>query len=270
MSNQVINSKKVKKGFYDDYPSNWDEIREKTLERFNFKCSKCDRKDKLAVAHIDQNTQNNSDENLIIFCPKHHIEHDQPYHVFSMMASKNRKTDNSFLGEKIKLRCQVIQDINKNEINVLECFAGDGVLWDEVKKSFPNKKINVLKIDKKGEKTGVYLKGDNVKFIGLFEFDHYDVIDLDAYGTPINQLEVVFMRRYKGVVLYTFIQTSIGALNHKMLETIGYKKTMITKCPTLFNKNGFDKFCQYLAVNGIKKVVNYSRDRKNYGFFYAA
>ena len=76
--------------------------------------------------------------------------------------SKGRiKTDNSFLSDKIKLRLNHLP--RQDNINVLDCFAGEGVIWDSIKKR-TDKSITVVGIEQKNKK-GVYLKGNNLKFI---------------------------------------------------------------------------------------------------------
>jgi superoxide dismutase len=253
--------------FYKNYSDDWKKIKEEILERDNYECVKCQRKDKLAVAHLDQITENNDPENLLTLCPKCHIQHDQPYHVFSMQASRSRKTDNSFFEDKVDLRLESLKSIKNESINVLEAYAGDGLIWRNVQKH-TKKELKILKIEKKDEKTGVYLKGDNLKFIGLFDMSHYDIIDLDAYGSPYNQLKVIFLKKFKGIVHCTFIQAVLGRINNKMLEDIGYSRTQIKKCPSLFSKNGMEKMKQYLAINGVKKIhIKRPAERKNYFWF---
>lgn len=153
-----------------------------------------------------------------------------------------------------------------NNIMILEAFAGGGIIWEKVKE-VTEKKICILKIEKKDGKKGVYLKGDNIKFISMFQFDKYDIIDFDAYGSPFNQLEIIFKKKYKGIVHCTFIQSQFGRLNIKMLEQIGYSKTMINKIPSVFNKNGFEKFKLYLAINGVKTIRYISKNFKHYLWF---
>lgn len=179
------------------------------------------------------------------------------------------QTDNSYLEEKIFLRVKSIEEHmpKKQEIRVLECFAGDGYIWGEVRKRLPDRKIKVLRIDQKPDKKGVYLNGDNLKFIANFNLDAYDIVDLDAYSTPFNQLEIVLRKDYKGVVHCTFIQSMYGGLNQKMLNDIGYPESMVKKIPSLFNKNGLEKLKYWLSIYGIKEIIGYSFDWKHYFYF---
>lgn len=79
-----------------------------------------------------------------------------------------------------------------------------------------------------------------------------DIIDLDVYGIPFEQLEIIFDKKHKGIVFFTFILSGMGKANNGLLEHLGFTKDMINKTPALFNSNGFDKFCSYLSVRGEK------------------
>ena len=182
--------------------------------------------------------------------------------------AKKKQTDNDaqMFEVKIDLRQDLIKDMK--EVRVLEAFAGDGAIWGEIKRRNPDKKNKVLRIDQKPDKVGVYLKGDNTKFMGKMDLTKFDLIDLDAYGSPYNQLELVFASNYQGPVVCTFIQTMQGGLNKQLLIELGYSRKMIEKCPSLFSTNGFDKMKAYLAKKGVKKVKFYSQNRKNYFSFF--
>lgn len=252
--------------FYEQYPKYFrDFSREyiKKVGRCEFEDETC--KGKLTIAHIDQNPNNNKLDNIKVLYTSHHIRFDQPFHVTSM-GTNSKKTDNSHLEEKVLLRLETVNKIKKDKITVLEAYAGDGKIWEEVQKR-TDKKIQILKIEKKNDKKGVYLKGDNLKFIPLFDYSIYDIIDFDAYGVPYHQLETIFKNKYKGYVHVTFIQSGMGNLPNDMLVDLGYTKGMIKKCRTLFSKNGLEKMKRYLAINGVNKIDGYFFDRKSYFYF---
>ena len=177
----------------------------------------------------------------------------------------NHKTDNSFINEKVKLRIDNLPD--KKNIKVLDCFSGDGKIWDIVR-SKTKKDIDVMSIDSK-KKDRVYIQTDNIKILTSLDLENFDIIDLDAYGIPFAQVEILFKRLYKGKVFVTMCQSMFGALPKKLLYSVGYRKTMIEKIPSLFYRNGFEKFCNYLATRGIKKVQVYQTpdERKNYIYY---
>jgi len=174
------------------------------------------------------------------------------------------QTDNSNLSGKIQLRIESLPD--KQNIKVLECFSGDSKMWNSVIKK-TDKKIQILRIDQKPDKNSIYLKGDNIKFLGLMSLDNYDIIDLDAYGIPFKQLEIIFKKDYRGIVHVTCIQSIFGRINNNLLINLGYTKKMINKIPTIFMKNGALKLKKWLAKNGISKIRHITKNRKNYLWF---
>lgn len=165
----------------------------------------------------------------------------------------NHQIDNSYFADK-------------DEISVLDCFAGNGYIWDRVKK-ISGKKIKVLRIDKKSKSAGIFLKGDNIKFLKDMDLGQFDVIDLDSYGVPYAQLKIIFQKAFCGRVFVTFIQSVYGLLPKRMLYVLGYTKAMVDKIPTLFSQNGLKKFKNYLWLNGVRKVYIRSADRKHYLYF---
>lgn len=253
--------------FYPSYIDGWPDISRKMILDAK-KCFFCNHDGSgsniLTVAHLDQNPKNNDPVNVKVLCRSCHIKHDQKYHVFSMSTSK--KTDNSYTDIKISLRLETVNMIDKQEINVLEAYAGSGVIWSGVLRQ-TSKKINIIPIEVKDGKKGFYLKGNNEKFMPLFDFSHFDIIDLDAYGVPFNQLEVVFDKKFKGFVHCTYIQSGMGRLPNGLLQKIGYSKDMIKKIPTLFCKEGMVKMERYLQSYGIENITGYFIGRKNYFYF---
>jgi len=176
----------------------------------------------------------------------------------------SRQTDNSYLNEKIALRERYLPD--KKNINVLELFSGHGIIWNNIKYRNPDININVLRIDIKDIKG--CLRGNNLKFIPALNVKNYDIIDIDAYGVPFDQLELLFKQDISGIAVFvTFTQVMFGALPVKMLNKLGYTKSMVKKCRTLFSLNGFDKFCGYLYLNGVRYISYYHKCKKYYLYF---
>ena len=56
----------------------------------------------------------------------------------------------------------------------------------------------------------------------------------------------------------------MGKLPNKLLIKLNYSKEMIIKCPTIFNKNGFEKICNYIALNQIKNISYININNKYY------
>lgn len=176
------------------------------------------------------------------------------------------QTDNDPTGFYMKVNLRLSSISGMQDINILDAFAGKGRVWKEVQKSHPGK-IDVTQIDTRIDKEGAYLKGDNSKFISSIDLHQFDLIDLDAYGIPFKQLELIFKSKFKGIVHCTFIQSGMGMLPKKMLEQVGYSKRMVEKIPTLFSKKGIEILYKYLSINNIERLYLLSLGRKHYLYF---
>lgn len=169
--------------------------------------------------------------------------------------------------DKVLLRVNNLPE--NNPIKVLDCFGGEGKIWDKVR-LMTKRKIHVLPIDKNAYEGKVYLKGENIKYLKTLDLEKYDVIDLDAYGMPYKQLGIIFDRlkpTKTTTIFVTFIQVNVGSLQNDFLVELGYTKQMVKKVPTLFARKGFEKFKNYLAKKGIKNIKHRSLDRKHYIYF---
>jgi len=175
-----------------------------------------------------------------------------------------KKTDNSNFDIKKRLRNDFLP--NKKNICVLDCFYGNGFLWKEIIKINKNKNINVIGIDKKDNKHAKII-GDNIKYLlGMENLNIFDIIDLDSYGIPFKQCEILYNKKYTGIVFFTAIRSLYGALPKNMLNKIGFSNEMINECPTLFYNN--DRFFQYLSLTQVKKIKYYQPEQKKiYGTF---
>ncbi len=173
------------------------------------------------------------------------------------MSSQLVKKDNSYLNSKIKIRLSNTP-IN-HRIKVLDCYAGKSILWKSIAKQ---RDIELTRIDKK--KIAGALIGDNKKYLKSLKLDKYDIIDLDAYGIPYEQLKIIFENKYKGIVFITFIQSVYGNINKRLLNDIGYTKTMLEKTQTLFTRNGVEKLKRWLGIKGVKSWQRISINNKNY------
>ena len=189
------------------------------------------------------------------------------FQKFPSSMGATKKTENSHIEEKVFIRLQAIGEL-PGPVRVLDAFSADGRIWDNVK-ARTEKVINVTPIELRALNSNrIYLRGDNMKFIAGMNLSRYDVIDLDSYGVPFAQLELIFEKKFKGIVCVTFIQTVMGNLSDDFLEAIGFPRRMFKKCPTLFFRDGMQKMEQYLAMRGVTRITGYFLDdRKNYFFF---
>jgi len=177
-----------------------------------------------------------------------------------------KKTDNSYIDEKINLRLEVVNKINKKNINVLECYSGKGLLWNQVKEK-TDKNIKILKIDQKRISESSVLIGDNRKYLKCLDLSKYDIIDLDAYGIPYQQLETIFKKDYIGHVICTMIQTGMGNLNNGLLAILGFDNKITSQCRVFLSRFALEILCKYLYIKGIQNITGYFIERKRYFYF---
>lgn len=114
------------------------------------------------------------------------------------------------------------------------------------------------------------LTGDNLKLLSALDLNKYDIIDLDAYGTPSNQLEIIKKKSTKEnqYICLTMIQSGIGGIPNKVLNKNNITTKMLKKAKTIFYKNYQQKMYTYLIklFKNIKIIHWYSDSakRKNY------
>ena len=177
------------------------------------------------------------------------------------------KTDNDqkWAAGKINLRCLAVGD--RWQVRVLDAFGGQGVMWRAVKHRLNDREIKVLSIDAKNN--GVtQLQGDNLKFMAEMDLSGFDIIDLDAWGSPVPQLLLLKDKGYKGTVVCTFIQSVFGRLNIALLSSSGISPVMFRKIPPLFNRDGWNKFKQFLAYDmGVDNIYVIGGGKKRYCYF---
>jgi len=149
--------------------------------------------------------------------------------------------------------------------SILECYSGNGLIYDGVRK-LSDKKISVTRIDIKKDREGAYLCGDNRKYLKAMDLSAYNIIDLDAYGIPFDQIDIIMRRQWHGILFVTHIQSVMGTLPNKLLNRIGITRPMISKCPTLFSRLGLTPIKKMFSDYGSDKLTGYFIDRKSYFF----
>lgn len=169
-----------------------------------------------------------------------------------------KKTNNAFPELKKSLREIDLPDNPK----LLDCFAGDHKMWEgkPLERYYP--------VDKESYKN-LSIQADNLKILKSLDLSKFNVIDLDAYGVPFKQLDIIFNSEFEGTIYFTFIQTMFGKLPNRLLFEFGYTPEMIRKTQTVFNKHGFGKFKNFLAKRGVKKIKYFNPEgtQKYYGVF---
>lgn len=173
---------------------------------------------------------------------------------------QTKKTDNDFLRDKLDLR---IAHLPAGDLSVLDCYSGRGVIWRTVKK-MTKRAIKVLPIDVRDDIDFFHLHGSNADFLSTLDLKKYNIVDLDAYGVPYQQLRILFQKKYRGTVFVTFIQSLYGQMPKAMLADLGFSGAMVDKTPTLFGKRGWEYFKQWMALNGVTQIHHRSSSRKHY------
>lgn len=177
-----------------------------------------------------------------------------------------KKTDNHYLGDKIQLRIDHSPWPECGPMRVLDVFGGHGVVWRAIEKR-TGRGVERVGIDKRSDLFTPHAHGDNLKVMRAIDLAEFNVIDLDAYGIPIEQLCEVFDSGYHGTVFVTAIQTMHGNMPKRMLEEIGFTDDMIKKAPTLFSRRGFQYLKEWLATKGVARIIHRSWARKHYFVF---
>lgn len=175
------------------------------------------------------------------------------------------KTDNASVSNKAELRKQATAHLA--ELRVLDLFAGNNILWGHFKCA---RYYGVEEVKGKGKN----LRANNIRVIESLDLSGFNVIDLDSYGIPFNQLVLLFENSTlakETVIIYTCISGKMNGLNKKCLEHYGLSG-MYRKCKTLLNALSTELFYGWLYDKNIKTVkvqrptLCTSLD-KEYGYF---
>ena len=166
------------------------------------------------------------------------------------------KTDNSYLSDKVSMRSNHLPD--KEEVNVLDAYSSNGIIWRLVQDMNPATRFNIARLDKEASKQGFYIKTDNLRFLLSTDLNVYDVIDLDAYGVPYKQLEILFRKAenfdHVVKVFVTFNTVGMGQMPKGMLKYLGITEEMIANSPILCSKSPEEKIAGYLSVKGVRQL----------------
>ena len=172
-------------------------------------------------------------------------------------------TDNSNVFKKVSLRKQATAHLK--ELRVLDLFAGENILWSHLK---CDRYYGVEKIKGKGKN----LNADNIRIIESLDLSGFNVIDVDSYGIPFNQLYKIFLNKTladKTVIIYTLITNKMCGLNRYCLQTFNLSK-MYKKCNVVINAKAKELFDAFLYENGVRELFYYTDSQsyyKEYGYF---
>lgn len=161
------------------------------------------------------------------------------------MKSGRRTTDNSHFGAKIHLRLEAVDRCKRKNLYVLDAYSGYGHMWKEVQRQRPKLNIRTLGIDQRNMGPGV-IRGDNLKVLPSLDLAAFDVIDLDAYGMPVQQLSIVAAKAPGVPVVVTAISQRLGCAPNLLMDSLGLPRGWSKESQTLFRQimwEGWEGFC---------------------------
>ena len=133
-------------------------------------------------------------------------------------------TENSHLSAKARIRVDYMLSTDKTEWYILDAYAGEGKVWERVKELLPDHKITYLGIDKKKYTRPDVIMGENQKIMRGLELEKFDLIDLDAFGFPWEQLEICAKLAPNVPVASTAISVTLGPTPYGVLKAAGIPK----------------------------------------------
>ena len=177
-----------------------------------------------------------------------------------------KKTDNSYAADKIAMRVNHSPWPSDRPLRVLDCFGGKGIVWRGVER-LSGKNVDRDCIEERHDLSDFHFHGDNLKVMPSLALLNYDVIDVDAYGVPAEQLKIILDSKFKGVVFVTLIQTMQGAIPKIIIEDLGIPLAVIEKAPSLIARRGWEYSKEWLNLHGVAKIIHRSKGRKHYFCF---
>lgn len=177
----------------------------------------------------------------------------------------SKTTDNQNIRHKLYLREMATSGLR--ERNVLDLFAGKKEIWSRLEHS------TYLGVDKKKARADGVVMADNRKVIPTLDLSKFNVIDLDSYGIPSEQIRLLFENGTMcdgTVVIYTLITNKLVVMPNNLRKYAGISD-MYNKSSTLFCGHSEALFYDWLASMGVKSVREYSEPSsqysKRYGYF---
>lgn len=156
-------------------------------------------------------------------------------------SSKATNNDLSFFELKRKIRIDAIN--HAPNTNVLELYAGAGDLWRGINE-------NRFRIDANNAFSPDYC-GDCVTWLKNNDIEKFGLIDVDSWGSPAKALEIIFDKKYIGVVVCTFCSPVL--FNPcKILAKSYWGESVYNK---VNKKTVLAKGCNELILNYLAKIT---------------
>lgn len=183
---------------------------------------------------------------------------------------QRRKSDNSHYAAKRMLRRIAVSKVP--EASVLDCFAGEGLLWSGIETA------RYVGIEKSKSKNIIpnTIRGDNLRVIPSLDLSGFNIFDLDSYGDPSPQLRCLARKKEQirkgSIILYTFIFGPRNRISNQILTPRFEGVSRILETPALSCVLADALFGNLLTdLFGVRQTYEYAfRDGglyKRYGFF---
>ena len=137
-------------------------------------------------------------------------------------------TENSHLRTKVRIRTDFIDQQGWKKVHVLDAYAGQGLVWKEVQRRRPDLEITTVGIEKRKYISPNVIMGDNRKAMKGMDLTVFDLIDLDAFGCPWEQLTICADQAPLVPVVLTHISVDLGPVPKGLLKASGVPEAWYT------------------------------------------
>lgn len=151
--------------------------------------------------------------------------------------------------------------MGKASVVVAALYHGQGECWKGIE-------ATVIGVDKK-KLRGTW-QTTALDFIrGCVDWRAYDIVDLDAYGMPAQEMKECCARLPVGkVMIFTACLSNMGQLPFGILKDEGFSPAQLKVAPIFCSQGagGLTAVRNCLARWGVKHLVSIQRERHLYGY----
>lgn len=120
------------------------------------------------------------------------------------------------------MRAETIRLIGKPQVSVLDAYAGEGHVWMRTQELIPDVEILRMAIEKRksaAEQNAIV--GDNMKVLPTLDLQQFDLIDLDAFGFPTEQIRICAEKAPNVPVVMTAIANHYAPTPYIVTDAVG-------------------------------------------------
>lgn len=175
------------------------------------------------------------------------------------MRSRQTENDPRAFAAKVSIRQQLADMAleKRGAVRVLDAFAAEGRLWAEVSKTRKLDMYTGIETRDLGQGPAK-LRGDSAKYISALMPAGYNIVDLDAFGYPVDQLRELQLCGYRGYAAITAISSGMGRIPNAVLNACGIPSGMAASCPSLFRPYRERLLYGYLHSLGAVGISSYT------------